>query len=843
MNAGVLEILKNMKAVCPTGYTMGVGVNAESLEHTTISKCRFHCLCTGLRGECQKCCQYDSKANSCSAHDPVFQSGNKYYKCDPGDDGSRYSFLLQSAAGVVVTTENDVPVGHVLHGKKTNWMVRNTGNMEWVKDHSDACVKGLDGNSYCQCPYWNTGTVQCYAVVTADSPDSTTGPHLMNGGDTTYMGKDASVSLTPTTSTSITSVPSSCETASTVKRYLNYFDVGGSHPCGENPTKNRCLEAPGGIPRNAGCCKWTAGKCVMGGTSTSSATTTTTTIALGTSVGSFADHKTDYHWPAPSPILNQGGCGSCYVHAATGHLSDRMALHGPSGAKTDEGKAWIDGGQGETLSTGHNVKCAQEGACDGGNAVYIMTQVAHIPGDNSMSAGYYKNHDLQTCTGAVWGGPNTAAPAGVHGAALEKQWSFGCTGGCNPYTAGFSLTLGHHGCPAMFTDDVHTILTQQWIAGQGHKINKSSTDTTLTYAPGGATHMEKAQQEYVKNTCGCDFTFTPHASTSSTRQAGSTCEFCVGVSDVNTEKENYFFIPATAQLGSGSNMVRVNHNAQNLVSAHDAVNKSWYDDYGTWIPGNVKWGCSLVDFKRLGWPWTDPDLIKDANCTTTPAAAAPPGPTSDTLVWKTGAKCSVCCSLDAADFDANGEYSYWPGPTPGALKAESCSGEGVVAPGGGTEACRQGTCSYAHQCADQTKQTAAATPRKVSSHPLAVYQIPYQDFDISLYDETWMQYMIMDELVQNGPVAVGISTSTCAGTIPKSTQTICDKYPTCEAFMDKCQDGQVVPNQMDGDYVFEGKTGMFEDAVALNMSPSTDVTKALKEELSTVCVCMKHRGR
>jgi len=173
-----------------------------------------------------------------------------------------------------------------------------------------------------------------------------------------------------------------------------------------------------------------------------------------TGIAAETGSATDFVTPQLSPVLNQGGCGSCYIQAATSTLTDRALLKMTSTEQT----AWKDASK--SYSTGQGTRChwaagSGHNSCDGGNVANVMKTLSTAPGNtiapNMPSAPF----GASTCTGGVYGGPGTNSPYAQDHADYYAKWAYGCNSGCTPYHAGFDGPVVPEGatCPTDYTDD------------------------------------------------------------------------------------------------------------------------------------------------------------------------------------------------------------------------------------------------------------------------------------------------------------------------------------------------------------------------------------------------------
>jgi len=291
---------------------------------------------------------------------------------------------------------------------------------------------------------------------------------------------------------------------------------------------------------------------------------------------------TDYVAAHLSPVLNQGGCGNCYIQAAMATTTDR-ALQKMSASQQNDWKT-----NARSLSTGSTTRChyaaGQGDACDGGDVGQVMKQLAGVAASTKLPG----MSGVHTCTGGVYGGPEATTSAAKGSVDYLSKFAYGCVKGCTTFQAGFAgppLPSGVS-CPNGYTDDQETMK-----AG----FLKTAADI-------------KANFHQFSSSCGCGGTL---------KSVAGACQYC-GAKNL---KDGYFY-----PFGKWGTITKANCNYAGVSKMFNIPAESEFTTF------------AMTGDEIMAWPGVSHSskmyALKSLNCAVSP-------PTIEFA--KAGTKCSKCC--------------------------------------------------------------------------------------------------------------------------------------------------------------------------------------------------------
>ena len=543
-------------------------------------------------------------------------------------------------------------------------------------------------------------------------------------------------------------------------------------------------------------------------------------IDSGEKTPSMADH-TDFIWKTLSPVLDQGGCGSCYLHAATSVLTDRSVA---KYAGTAPFSLFESGAM--SLSTGHNARCydtrSVSDVCDGGQPSTVMHQMA------KTGTTAHPSLSMQTCSGGAYGGNALSAPTGVAAGSAKyyEEWGFGCNAGCKPYTAGFGVAVGSvsgSSCEHGWSDEPDQILASSWFLGSTGTLDAGANKATFT----GANGPNSDQLSYVESECGCTLTqklirdSAEKAAALMTKECPTQFAACQDDSECALWQAN---VLKSEVEPTAEDAAKVGVEAVAILACY----KDALINLDSSTPTKCK-SCVAFTGNQLSLsPFSDPPPASTSSmdyggyqCTEGEILANIPAGgyrnlalkhavcgkdldfstvSSIDFSWAAGEKCSKCCLLSrgaAAGSDNSGKYSFVqpaaPASASGAAPEQCSDSSGGAVAGGSTAAV---PCKVA-ECARDTCDD--------GSNPNTAHEIPpADDSENAIYSpiatdsrkgttawDPMLQYLVMDEIIANGPVTTGFYTSVCTDCSSLGRFSSASDRG-CIGFMNYCKNGTTV---------------------------------------------------
>lgn len=402
---------------------------------------------------------------------------------------------------------------------------------------------------------------------------------------------------------------------------------------------------------------------------------------------------TDYVAAHLSPVLNQGGCGNCYIQAAMATTTDRALLK----MHPDQQADWKKNAR--SFSTGHSTRChyasGQGDACDGGDVGQVMQQLAGKAASTKLPA---MADGVHTCTGGVYGGPEATTAFAKGTVDYISKFAYGCVKGCTPFHAGFAGPPLPSGvtCPNGYTDDQETMKAGFLMTPEDIKANFHQFSTA----------------------CGCGGKLT---------SVSGACEFC-GAKNL---KDGYFY-----PFGQWAPIAKADCN-------HAGVSKMFNIPPASDFTAFAMTGDEIMAWKGVSHS-TKMYAMRSLKCASSP-------PTVEYA--KAGTKCNKCCIPRPYPM-AGYQYSA---KVKAAQAPKQCSGAGVTAGSSpGAEPCSVGacaaTCASSTVVAPATKvQFDDAAHQSYTPIGMMYGDVGHQDWN------PMFEHFIKDEIKQHGPVGVGFT--------------------------------------------------------------------------------------